>query len=61
MLDVKADGMKLFEYCAELSKDLRIRYTKAKIEFSFQNRKEEMKKVTKLLDHLDEVLKDEDR
>ena len=57
----RIDGMKLFEYCAELSKDLRIRYTKAKIEFSFQNRKEEMKKVTKLLDHLDEVLKDEDR
>ncbi len=57
----RIDGMKLFEYCATLSKDLRIRYVNMKIEFSFQNRREEIKKLIELLNHLSEVTKDADR
>ena len=51
------DGMKLFEYCAKLSKDLKIRYVKEKVEFSIQNRKEQIKKIITLLDNLDELVK----
>ena len=49
------DGMKLFEYCANLSKDIKIRYIKNKLEFSIQNRREGIKKILVLLDHLDEL------
>ena len=49
------DGMKLFEYCANLSKDIKIRYIKNKLEFSIQNRREGIKKILILLDHLDEL------
>ncbi len=51
------DGMKLFTYCNELSKDLQIRYTKDKIEFSLQDRREEVKKIVTLLGHLHEVVR----
>ena len=55
------DGMKLFEYCAKLTRDLKIRYIKERIEFSIQNQKEQIKKLIQLLDHLDELVKDENR
>ena len=57
----RIDGMKLFEYCANLSRDLKIRYIKERIEFSIQNQKEQIKKLIRLLDHLDELVKDENR
>lgn len=55
------DGMKVFEYCAKLSRDIKIRYIKERIEFSIQNQKEQIKKMIQLLDHLDELVKDENR
>ena len=53
------DGVKLFEYCAKLTRDLKIRYIKERIEFSIQNQKEQIKKLIQLLDHLDEMVRDE--
>ena len=56
----RINGLKLFEYCNDLSKDIAIRYTNAKIEFSYPLNGDKSKLI-ELLDNLDEVLKDEDR
>ncbi len=55
------DGMKLFQFCNDVSGDIKIRYIKEKIEFSFQKRLEEMGDIIKLLGGLEGVMKDEDR
>lgn len=60
-LSNKIDGMKLFKFCNELSKDIKIRYIAEKIEFSFQNRLEEMTNIIRLLDNMEGFIKDEDR
>ena len=54
----RVDGLKLFEYCQNLSRDLKIRYINAKIEMSIPNRKEQRKKVLEILDHLEEMVKE---
>ena len=56
----RINGLKLFEYCNDLSKDIAIRYANAKIEFSYPLNGDKSKLI-ELLDNLDEVLKDEDR
>ena len=53
----KIDGMKLFEYCNKLSRDLKIRYVKERIELSIQNQKDQVKKLLELLENLDEVVR----
>ncbi len=55
------DGMKLFKLASDISPDIKIRYIREKIEFSFQKRLEEMGDIIRLLDGLSEVIKDEDR
>ena len=50
------DGMKLFEYCAELSKDIRIKYIKNRLEFSFPD-PEGRKHLFALLENLKELEK----
>ena len=55
----RIDGMKLFEYCNELSKDIRIRYRRSMIELSMANNADRSK-LLQVLDHLDEVMKNED-
>ncbi len=50
------DGMKLFEYCTKLSKDIRIRYIKNRLEFSFPD-PEGRKHLFTLLNDLKEVQK----
>lgn len=50
------DGMKLFEYCAELSKDIRIKYIKNSLEFSFPD-PEGRKHLFALLENLKELEK----
>ena len=55
------DGMKLFELCSKISRDISIRYTKSKLEFNVKNQKDNIQKVIQLLDSLDKVNKDENR
>ena len=55
------DGMKLFEFCNKLSKDMVITYKNYKLEISIDNQKENINKMLKLVDHLDELTKNENR
>lgn len=55
----RIDGMKLFEYCNDLSKDIKIRYRHSMIELSMPNNADRSK-LLKVLDNLDEVMKNED-
>ena len=54
----KVDGLKLFEYSQNLSRDLKIRYLNKKIEMSVPNRKEQRAKILDVLDHLEEMVKE---
>ena len=53
------DGSKLFEYCNELSKDIKIAYKNYKLEISLDNQKENISKMLKLVDNLDKLEKHE--
>jgi len=51
------DGMKLFEYCNSLSRDLNITYRNNKLAISIDNQKENIAKMLKLVDNLDKLEK----
>lgn len=53
------DGSKLFEYCNELSKDIKIAYKNYKLEISLDNQKENISKMLTLVDNLDKLEKHE--
>ena len=53
------DGLKLFEYCNSLSKDIDITYKMSKLQISIDNQKENMNKMLKLIDNLDQLEKHE--
>jgi len=55
------DGVKLFEYCNSLSKDLNITYRNSKLAISIPNQKENISLMIRLVDHLDQLEKHEDR
>ncbi|MBO7697829.1 MAG: transcription-repair coupling factor, partial [Erysipelotrichaceae bacterium] len=52
------DGAKLFEYCNNLSKDIKIGYKNYRLEISLDNQKENVAKMLKLVDDLDSLEKD---
>ena len=53
------DGLKLFEYCNLLAKDIKITYKMSKLEISIENQKENIEKMLKLVDNLDKLEKHE--
>ena len=53
------DGMKLFEYCSKLSKDINISYKDKKLIIDIDNQKENVNKLLILVDNLDKLQKDE--
>ena len=53
------DGVKLFEYCNGLSKDISIAYKNSKLIISIDNQKENIDKMLKLVDNLDKLEKHE--
>ena len=55
------DGVKLFEYCNGLSKDIDITYKNSKLAVSIPNQKENISIMIKLVDNLDRLEKDENR
>ena len=55
------DGLKLFEYCGKLSKDINIDYKYSKLIISIDNQKENIDKMLVLVDNLDKLEKDENR
>jgi len=52
------DGAKLFEYCNNLSKDIKIGYKNYRLEISLDNQKENVSKILKLVDDLDKLEKE---
>ena len=52
------DGAKLFEYCNNLSKDIKIGYKNYRLEISLDNQKENISKMLKLVDDLDKLEKE---
>ena len=55
------DGVKLFEYCNKLSKDINIGYKDSKLIIDIDNQKENINKMLTLVDNLDKLEKDENR
>ncbi|MBR4422423.1 MAG: transcription-repair coupling factor, partial [Erysipelotrichaceae bacterium] len=55
------DGVKLFGYCNELSRDIDITYKNSRLTISIDNQKESISKLFKLIDNLDKLEKHEDR
>ena len=55
------DGIKLFEYCGKLSKDININYKESKLIIDIENQKENISKMLTLVDNLDKLEKDENR
>ena len=55
------DGIKLFEYCSKLSKDINIGYKESKLIIDIENQKENISKMLTLVDNLDKLEKDENR
>ncbi len=53
------DGVKLFEYCNALSRDIRISYKNSKLELYVSNQRENIEKILKLVDNLDKLIKHE--
>ena len=51
------DGMKLFEYCNALSRDINITYKNNRLAISIDNQKENISKMLKLVDNLDKLEK----
>lgn len=52
------DGMKLFNLCNEISRDINIRYSKQKLEFIIKNQRDNINKLMTLIDSLESVEKD---
>ena len=52
------NGVALFEYCNELSKDIKITYKNSKLAISINNQKENIAKILQLVDNLDKLEKD---
>ncbi|MBQ1810653.1 MAG: transcription-repair coupling factor [Erysipelotrichaceae bacterium] len=57
----RIDGYKLFEYCNNLSKDIKIGYTQDRLSLMTANRKEDVYKLIRLSENLKELEKDADR
>ncbi len=55
------DGIKLFEYCNNISKDINISYKDSKLIIDINNQKESINKMLLLVDNLDKLQKDENR
>ena len=55
------DGIKLFEYCNSLSKDIKIAYKNNKLIIEIDNHKENINKLLTLVDNLDKLMKNENR
>ena len=55
------DGVRLFEYCNSLSRDMEITYRNSKLAISIGNQKENIARMLKLVDNLDKLEKHEDR
>lgn len=55
------DGIKLFEYCSKLSKDININYKNSKLIIDIDNQKENINRLLTLVDNLDKLKKDENR
>lgn len=55
------DGVKLFSFCNDLSKDINITYKYNMLELTIDNQKENIHKMMVLIEHLDELVKDENR
>ena len=55
------DGIKLFEYCGKLSKDINIGYKESKLIIDIDNQKENINKMLTLVENLDKLEKDENR
>jgi len=53
------DGIKLFTYCNELSRDIEIAYKHSKLEISIDNQTDSIAKLLKLVDNLDKLQKNE--
>ena len=53
------DGARLFEFCNNLSKDLKITYKNSKLTISIDNQKENINRMLILVDNLDKLTKDE--
>ena len=51
------DGVKLFEYCTDLSKDIKISYKYGKLMLSVPSLKEAIDKILQLVDNLDKLEK----
>ena len=54
------DGVKLFEYCSKLSKDININYKNSKLIIDIENQKDNINKLLKLVDNLDKLEKNAD-
>ena len=52
------DGVKLFEYCGKLSKDINIGYKDSKLIIDIDNQKENINKMLTLVDNLDKLEKE---
>ena len=55
------DGIKLFEYCNKLSRDITINYKYGKLLLKVPSQKEAIDKILRLVDNLDKLEKDESR
>lgn len=55
----KIDGYKLFACCHQLSKDIKIRYTKERLELMCLNDEQQVKQLLILIDNLKDLFKDE--
>ena len=53
------DGLKLFGYCNEISRDINITYKQSKLAISIANQRDSIKKIIKIIDNLDRLEKDE--
>ena len=49
------DGVKLFETCNEISRDIKIAYKNNQLELYVTNQKDAVEKILKLVDRLEEV------
>ena len=53
------DGVKLFEYCNAISRDIKIAYKNSKIELYVSNQNDNIAKILKLVDNLDKLVRHE--
>ena len=51
------DGLKLFEYCNSISKDLTINYKNSKLMIEIENQEDNIEKMLQLIDNLDKLEK----